>query len=252
MWDAHGVSGQFGGVGGDGLGVMGTTSYAGADHVHGFTANISISGTTGTVSSDHCPHLQHPRPQRRARHRPAGRRPTPTCPRGCRSTSSSGSSDVGRDTVDLLGAGSSRPRAVGTPARRRRDRWRRGVNEVTIGGTSPTDTSELWVDGTPALYAKIGGIWTPVSGRPARRARRAPPARRGVGRAGIPTNPTIELWYDTDAIARRSVSYVHNQGTPAATWVIDHNLGWYPNVIVEDSGGSTVEGEIVYTSASTS
>jgi hypothetical protein len=39
-----------------------------------------------------------------------------------------------------------------------------GANEVTIGGTAPTDESELWVDGTPAMYAKIGGTWTPVSG----------------------------------------------------------------------------------------
>ena len=53
MWDAHGVSGQFGGVAGAGLGVMGTTSYAGADHVHGFSANITVSGTTSGESADH-------------------------------------------------------------------------------------------------------------------------------------------------------------------------------------------------------
>lgn len=39
-----------------------------------------------------------------------------------------------------------------------------GTNEVTIGGPAPTDTSELWVNGTPAIYAKISGTWTPVSG----------------------------------------------------------------------------------------
>ena len=124
-----------------------------------------------------------------------------------------------------------------------------GVNEVTIGGSSPTDTSELWVDSTPALYAKIGGTWTPVSG-PAGTpgAPGAPgPDEVWVGPA-IPTNSTIELWYDTDAIPSGPY-YVHNQGTPEATWVIDHDLGWYPNVTVEDSGGSTVEGEVVYTSA---
>jgi hypothetical protein len=41
-------------------------------------------------------------------------------------------------------------------------------------------------------------------------------------------------------------SYVHNQGASAATWVVVHNLGGYPNVVVEDSSGTTIEGEIVY------
>jgi hypothetical protein len=44
------------------------------------------------------------------------------------------------------------------------------------------------------------------------------------------------------------VAYHHVQGIPAASWVITHNLGWLPNVTVQDSGGSTVEGEITYTS----
>lgn len=39
-----------------------------------------------------------------------------------------------------------------------------GSNEVTIGGAAPTDSSELWVDSTPAIQAKISGVWTPVSG----------------------------------------------------------------------------------------
>lgn len=67
-----------------------------------------------------------------------------------------------------------------------------------------------------------------------------------------PTDPNIELWYDTDATGSPvtvPLSYVHNQGVASATWVITHNLGFYPNVIVEDSGGTTVEGEVVYNSA---
>ena len=39
-------------------------------------------------------------------------------------------------------------------------------------------------------------------------------------------------------------AYLHNQGVAAAVWVIQHNLGWYPNVTVVDSGGSTVEGDV--------
>ena len=45
------------------------------------------------------------------------------------------------------------------------------------------------------------------------------------------------------------MGYVHNQSTPSATWVVVHNMGIYPNVIVEDSGGSTVEGEVVFNTA---
>ena len=66
-------------------------------------------------------------------------------------------------------------------------------------------------------------------------------------------HPTIELWYDPDALVLGApgggpTTYVHNQSTPASTWVIDHNLGIYPNVTVEDSAGTTVEGEIVHNS----
>ena len=122
-----------------------------------------------------------------------------------------------------------------------------GVNEVTISATAPTDTTELWVDGTPMIQAKINGVWTPVSG---------PPGPQGPATDEVwigptsPTNPAIELWYDTDAPATGggAVSYIHTQGAPAASWVVDHNLGWYPNVLVEDSGGTTVEGDIVYNS----
>ena len=45
------------------------------------------------------------------------------------------------------------------------------------------------------------------------------------------------------------VGYVHNQGVAAASWVIVHNLGYFPNVTVEDSTGVTIEGEIVHNTA---
>lgn len=44
------------------------------------------------------------------------------------------------------------------------------------------------------------------------------------------------------------VAYHHTQGVSLAVWNITHNLGWQPNVTVQDSGGSVVEGEISYTS----
>ena len=43
------------------------------------------------------------------------------------------------------------------------------------------------------------------------------------------------------------VSYVHLQGSPSSTWVVNHNLNFYPNVTVQDSAGTIYEGEISYT-----
>jgi hypothetical protein len=43
------------------------------------------------------------------------------------------------------------------------------------------------------------------------------------------------------------VAYIHTQGAANSAWTITHNLGFYPNVTVQDSGGSIVEGEITYT-----
>lgn len=44
------------------------------------------------------------------------------------------------------------------------------------------------------------------------------------------------------------VNYVHSQGTASAVWTIPHNLGWYPNVTVIDSAGTTVEGDVTQVS----
>jgi hypothetical protein len=43
-------------------------------------------------------------------------------------------------------------------------------------------------------------------------------------------------------------TYVHSQGVPSTVWVIDHDLGFYPNVSVVDSAGEQVEGEVDYIS----
>lgn len=34
--------------------------------------------------------------------------------------------------------------------------------------------------------------------------------------------------------------YTHNQVTSSATWTITHNLGYYPNVQIEDSWGDSI------------
>ena len=44
-----------------------------------------------------------------------------------------------------------------------------------------------------------------------------------------------------------SGAYEHTQGSVSNTWVINHNLGFKPNVTVVDSAGTIYEGEISYT-----
>lgn len=47
------------------------------------------------------------------------------------------------------------------------------------------------------------------------------------------------------------VSYSHTQSATSTTWVIAHNLDFYPNVTVFNSSGEMVEGTVTHTSPST-
>lgn len=63
----------------------------------------------------------------------------------------------------------------------------------------------------------------------------------------------INRLYDT--VARISSSgnatYVYDQTTAASTWVIQHNLGRYPDVAIIDQSGDTVLADYVYTDTNT-
>ena len=56
------------------------------------------------------------------------------------------------------------------------------------------------------------------------------------------TEGTVNKYFKIDR-----VSYAHTQGSASSSWVINHNLGFKPNVTVVDSAGNIVEGEITYT-----
>ena len=45
------------------------------------------------------------------------------------------------------------------------------------------------------------------------------------------------------------VSYVHDQSIADSVWVVVHNLGRFPSVMVIDSAGDEVEGSVRYDSA---
>ena len=54
--------------------------------------------------------------------------------------------------------------------------------------------------------------------------------------------------YDTQWVDKPKVSYAHTQNAVSYNWVITHNLGYYPNVVVTDSAGTIVEVDISYPS----
>jgi hypothetical protein len=46
-------------------------------------------------------------------------------------------------------------------------------------------------------------------------------------------------------------TYVHVQGTPSATWTINHNLDFYPSVEIVNSAGVAVIGDYEYLNTNT-
>ena len=71
-----------------------------------------------------------------------------------------------------------------------------------------------------------------------------------VVRVTPPGSPAVTVNEITvQGINQPTVAYHHYQGIVSANWVVNHNLGWYPNVTVQDSTGTTVEGNVTYTNA---
>lgn len=63
-----------------------------------------------------------------------------------------------------------------------------------------------------------------------------------------PTGPTGATGATGPAGATQVVAYTHTQNAVSLSWVITHNLGFYPNIVVTDSAGSVVEGDLSYAS----
>lgn len=45
-----------------------------------------------------------------------------------------------------------------------------------------------------------------------------------------------------------ATAYVHNQVTPATTWIVNHNFGFWPIVEVINSAGEEIIAEVIHTS----
>lgn len=134
---------------------------------------------------------------------------------------------------------------------------------------------QIFADVTVTIFEAAGGRpaagdsgWVAFeSGRAERPVWMGTESKGGDGGGGGPSNAEVWvlpstppdetaadgrtlIWVDTDATSTpfRPVSFVFDQSTPSATWVIVHNLGFYPNVYVQDSAGSDVIGDLVYDS----
>jgi hypothetical protein len=76
-----------------------------------------------------------------------------------------------------------------------------------------------------------------------------PQGEPGIGGSDITTTDDLTEGTSNKYFTVGRVSYEHTQGASSNSWVIDHNLGFKPNVTVVDSAGNIVEGEIAYTNS---
>jgi len=70
-----------------------------------------------------------------------------------------------------------------------------------------------------------------------------------IGGAGLASTDDLTEGVQHLYFTPARVSYQHTQGVASASWVINHNLHFHPNVTVQDSAGNIVEGELTYTNS---
>ena len=76
------------------------------------------------------------------------------------------------------------------------------------------------------------------------------PVRDGVrgnpGDSWILVDPIRDKyeWFDVTATSGGTATYVHDQPVASSTWVINHNLLYFPNVSLVDSTGREIYGEV--------
>jgi len=72
---------------------------------------------------------------------------------------------------------------------------------------------------------------------------------QGIGGATLDTTDDLTEGATNKYFTVGRVSHEHTQGAASNSWVVNHNLGFKPNVTVVDSAGNIVEGEITYTNS---
>lgn len=83
------------------------------------------------------------------------------------------------------------------------------------------------------------------------------PGGPAVARVTVPSGPAVVrvavpgprgVQGEQGEPGEAGAGYVHQQPTPAATWVMNHNLGFKPAVALFDAGSQEFDGLITHTS----
>jgi hypothetical protein len=77
-----------------------------------------------------------------------------------------------------------------------------------------------------------------------------PDATVAVTVAGAPALAVSAIGYPGPAgrDGAAAAAYVHTQSAPSATWVMNHNLGYAPNVELRTTGGVLFDGQVTHVS----
>ena len=117
------------------------------------------------------------------------------------------------------------------------------------GGTLYVWSSGSWtnagnIQGTQGVQGTTGaqGVQGTNGGGVTLQQLNAALAGSALGSTDDLTEGVTNLYFKTSRVA-----YTHTQGVASNTWTITHNLGFYPNLTVQDSAGTIYEGEITYT-----
>ena len=62
----------------------------------------------------------------------------------------------------------------------------------------------------------------------------------------VTINEQAPIVLTSQTLAIPAIAFHYTQNIPSNTWTIVHNLNFYPNITVVDSGGSQIEGEVNY------
>lgn len=104
---------------------------------------------------------------------------------------------------------------------------------------------EVIVTPPPSTTVTIGTAATPITPAPEVNVYTGQPGPQGVQGPAGPTGPQGP---QGEPGVSPTIAYTHTQNAVSSTWTITHNLGFYPNVVTQDSAGTTVEGSIAFNS----
>lgn len=124
-----------------------------------------------------------------------------------------------------------------------------GVIQVVVPGTGGGVQGTQGVQGrtgTQGAQGIQGAIGTGTQGV---QGVQGSSGAQGISGSGVTSTDDVPEGVENLYYTPQRVSFAHTQDVSNSSWVITHNLGFYPNIVVQDSAGSVVEGEIVYDSA---